>query len=592
MSHSDKLFTVRSQMAMMGVDAVIVLSSDQHLSEYIADYWKFREYLSGFNGSAGTLVITMDEAGLWTDSRYFLQAEEQLGNSGISLFRMGEPGVPEYRDFLAEVLQPGNVVGLDGRTMSVADFKVLSSTMRKKDIRVDSRFFLADEIWFDRHPIPGDDVFELEQEYTGLTRREKTNLVNEMMRSKGVSHYVVCALDEIAWMLNLRGSDVDYNPVFHAFMIISQNHINLFIDPHKITAAVGKRLEEDNIKVFHYGDFYKFVKEMPPHSEIYYDPQRTNYQCINNAPQSTVKVEGLGFITELKSVKNSAEIEGSRLAHINDGVAMVQFLMWLEENIGHIEISEISCADKLRSLRENQPLFIGESFGCIAGYGSNGAIVHYTATEESNATLKPEGLLLLDSGGQYRNGTTDITRTIALGKLTRQQMTDYTLVLKGHIGIAMAIFPEGTRGVHLDILARQHLWNNGLNYGHGTGHGIGAFLNVHEGPQSIRPQDNGITLKTGMITSNEPGLYRTGEHGIRIENLILCKEKTVTQFGRFFEFETLTLCPIDTRPIVKDMLGSEEILWLNNYHKMVFDKLEPKLNEKEKAWLKKATASI
>ncbi len=592
MSQSDKLFTVRSQMAMMGLDAVVILSSDQHLSEYIADFWKFREYLSGFNGSAGTLVITMDEAGLWTDSRYFLQAEQQLGDSGISLFRMGEPAVPEYRDFLAETLAPGNVVGLDARTMSVTDYKSFAAALKKNDIRIDGRLNLADEIWFDRDIIPEDDIFELEDEFTGMSRKDKIKVITDQMKQKGVTHYVVCALDEIAWMLNLRGSDVEYNPVFHAFMIVSQNHVNLFIDPHKVTSSVGKRLEDDNVRVFHYNDFYKFLRELPPHGEIYYDPQRTNYQTINSAPQTAGKIEGSSLITNEKSIKNKAEIAGARLAHINDGVAMVQFLMWLEENIGKTKLTELSCAEKLLTLRQNQPLFIGESFGCISAYGSNGAIVHYAPSEENDAELKPEGLYLLDSGGQYRNGTTDITRTIALGTLSDQQKTDYTLVLQGHIRIALAVFPEGIRGVHLDILARQALWQHGLNYGHGTGHGIGSFLNVHEGPQSIRPQDNGVTLKPGMITSNEPGLYRKGEYGIRIENLILCKEKTETSFGKFLDFDTITLCPIDKRPIKRELLGNDEIDWLNNYHKTVYELLSPKLNQLEKEWLKEATSAI
>ena len=592
MSQSEKLFTVRSQMAMMGLDAVVVLSSDQHLSEYIADYWKFREYISGFDGSAGTLVITMDDAGLWTDSRYFLQADQQLSGSGISLFKMGEQGVPTYSDFLADALAPGSVVGVDGRTMSVADYKTFASTLKKNDIRIDSRVNLADDIWFDRDAIPEDDIFELEDEFTGMSLVDKFKIISDDMRKNGATHYVVCALDEIAWMLNLRGSDVEYNPVFHAFMVVSQNHVNLFIDPHKLTSLVGKRLEDDNVRVFHYNDFYKFLRELPPHSDIYYDPIRTNFQSINSLPQTAARLEGASFITNHKSIKNDVEIAGARIAHVNDGVAMVQFLIWLEENIGKTELDELMCAEKLLSFRQNQPLFIGESFGCISGYGPNGAIVHYSVTAESSAKLQPQGFLLLDSGGQYRNGTTDITRTISLGKLTEQQKLDYTLVLQGHIRLALAVFPEETRGVHLDILAREALWSHGLNYGHGTGHGIGSFLNVHEGPQSIRPQDNGVVLKPGMITSNEPGLYRTGEYGIRIENLILCRKKMETPFGKFLDFETLTLCPIDVKPIKRELLSNAEVEWLNGYHQMVYQLLSPKLNDNEKGWLKNATAAI
>lgn len=579
-------------MAVMGLDAVVVLSADQHLSEYIADHWKFRQHLSGFSGSAGTLVVTADEAGLWTDSRYFLQAQTQLQDSGIQLFRTGEPGVPEYKDYLATSLMRGSVVGLDGRTMSMADFKDFSTTLRRHDIRVDSRINLMDEIWFDREPIPEDDIFELELDYAGMSRMDKAKAIMGMMRQKDVTHYLVCALDEIAWMLNLRGSDVPFNPVFHAFMIVSQNHVNLFIDPHKLTATIGKKLDEDHVRVFHYADFYQYVRDLPVHSTIYYDPQRTNVLAVGAAPSQAVKIEGSSFITTMKGVKNGVEIAGSRRAHLYDGVAMVKFLCWLDRQVGSASLTELSCAAQLLSFRQEQPGFVGESFGCIAAYGSNGAIVHYSPTPDSNRTLEPHGFFLLDSGGQYLSGTTDITRTIAMGSLTNQQKIDYTLVLKGHIALSQAVFPEGTRGVHLDILARQPLWQNGLNYGHGTGHGVGAFLNVHEGPQSIRPQDNGVAMQCGMITSNEPALYRQGEYGIRIENLILCVEKEPTQYGRFLQFDALTLCPIDLRPVEKSLLTQKEIEWINAYHQQVSLQLSPLLSQDEQEWLANATATI
>ncbi len=592
MNQSEHLFKVRSQMAVMGLDAFVVLSSDQHLSEYIADHWKFRQHLSGFTGSAGLLVITADMAGLWTDSRYFLQAENELQDSGIDLFRMGSAGVADYKDFLATELPRGSVVGVDGRTMSMADFKELSAKLRSQDIRLDSRINMMDEIWFDCAPLPEDEVFELEEKYSGISRQNKAAAVRDLMRQKDVTHYVVCALDEIAWMLNLRGNDVSYNPVFHAFMIVSHNQINLFLDPHKLTAAIGKKLDDDHIRVSHYTHFYKYMKELPPHSTIYYDPLRTNVLAIGNAPSQSVKMDGLGFITQLKGVKNIVEIEGSRQAHLYDGVAMVKFLYWLDTNIGKIPLTELSCAEKVRSFRSTQPGFMGESFGCISSYGSNGAIVHYSPSEASNKTLEPHGFYLLDSGGQYQCGTTDITRTVALGNLTMAQKRDYTLVLKGVIALTQAIFPEGTRGVHLDILARQALWQHGLNYGHGTGHGVGAFLNVHEGPQSIRPQDNGIAMQAGMITSNEPAFYRDGQYGIRTENLILCVEKERTDYGRFLKFETLTLCPIDLRPVDQTLLTESEIGWLNNYHREVYGLLAPWLEPAEQSWLKQATAEI
>lgn len=592
MSESEHLFTIRSQMALLGIDAYVVLSSDQHMSEYIANHWKYRHYVSGFDGSAGTLVITHERAGLWTDSRYYLQAEQQLEDSEIELFRLGMPDVPEYRDWLATELEPTCVVGVDGRTMSLTEFNDFSSALRKNDIRIDSRINMMDEVWFDREPISENDVFELDTSVAGLSRTQKAKKVMEMMNDNDVTHYVVCALDEIAWMLNLRGSDVDYNPVFHAFMVVSQNHVNLFIDPHKVTATIGKKLEDDQIRVFHYNDFYKFVKEMPSHSQIYYDPQKTNVQAVNSIPPKAVKKEGQGFITQLKAIKNSVEIQGSHKAHLHDGVAMVNFLCWLDQNVGSGQLTEISCSDRLLEYRKQQEGFVGESFGPISGYAAHGAIVHYSATDASNVVLHPKGLYLLDSGGQYLWGTTDITRTIALGELTEQMMIDYTLVLKGHISLTMAVFPVGTRGVHLDILARQHLWSHGLNYGHGTGHGVGAFLNVHEGPQSIRQQDNGVVIQEGMITSNEPGIYRANEYGIRIENLILCQEKLNSTYGRFLEFDTITLCPIDKRPIKKDMMTKVELEWLNSYHAVVFKKLAPFLGDTQQEWLKQATAEI
>ncbi len=592
MNQGEYLFNVRGQMAILGIDAFVVLSSDQHLSEYIAEYWKFRQHLSGFTGSAGVLVVFADDAVLWTDSRYFLQAESELQNSGIDLFRMGNPDVPDYKDYLAQVLPRGSVVGVDGRTMSVADFKELSLKLRSQDIRLDIRINMMDEIWLERESLPENEVYELEDQYAGLSRVQKAAAVRELMHQNGATHYVVCALDEIAWMLNLRGSDVSYNPVFHAFMVVSGSQINLFLDPHKLTANIGKRLDDDHVRVSHYTHFYNYIKELPASSSVYYDANRTNILAVGNIPTQAIKVEGTGFITRLKAVKNSVEIEGSRRAHLHDGVAMVKFLCWLDSNIGKLPLSELSCAEKIRSFRQLQPDFVGESFGCISSYGSNGAIVHYSPTDASNKILEPKGFYLLDSGGQYKCGTTDITRTVALGEITDEQKRDYTLVLKGMIALTQAIFPEGTRGVHLDILARQPLWQYGLNYGHGTGHGVGAFLNVHEGPQSIRPQDNGVAMQVGMITSNEPAFYCDGHYGIRTENLILCVEKEQTPYGRFLQFQTLTLCPIDLRPILKSMLSENEIEWLNTYHRQVCRLLLPLLEKEEQNWLKKATAAI
>ncbi len=592
MSAADHLFKLRSYMATLGVDAYVVTSSDPHLSEYLADHWKFRNWLSGFTGSAGTLVVTQEEAGLWTDSRYFLQAEQQLDDSGIELFRMGEKDTPAYEEWLNLQLYPGCVVGINGKTITVNAYRTLAKTLKKADIRLDGKLFLEDEIWEGRPLIPEEGIFELSADYCGMERSDKIELIRDIMKSKGATHYVIAALDEIAWILNFRGKDVSYNPVFHSYLIITENQINLFIDPHKLTSSIGKQLAKEGIKVYLYDDFYEFIKDMLQDSIILIDPDRVNSSIFSYLPSQSAKIEIESLITQLKARKNPVEIENFRKAMIKDGVAMVNFLYWLDNAIGKESLNEYTLTKKLRSFRKKQANYQGDSFSTISGYGANGAIVHYSVNKESALEVKPEGFYLIDSGGQYLEGTTDLTRTIALGALSEDEKKDFTLVLKGHIALDKAIFPKGTRGVHLDILARQALWSAGLNYGHGTGHGVGHFLNVHEGPQSIRPQDNGVEIKEGMITSNEPGLYRTGKYGIRIENLILCENDQKTEFGEFLKFETLTLCPIDLRAIKVDLLTSEEKEWLNNYHQKVRLALEKHLEEDEKQWLVKSTERV
>lgn len=592
MSAADHLFKLRNYMATHGVDAYVITSSDPHLSEYLADHWKFRNWLSGFTGSAGTLVVTIEEAGLWTDSRYFLQAEQELEDSGIELFRMGEKDTPAYEEWLNLQLHPGCVVGINGKTITVSAYRTLAKTLKKADIRIDGRVFLEDEIWEGRPPIPEEGIFELDTQYSGMSRTDKIQHIRDLMKSKGATHYIIAALDEIAWILNFRGKDVSYNPVFHSYLIITENQINLFIDPHKLTSSIGKQLATENIKVYLYDDFYEFIKDLLQDSIILIDPNRTNSSIFSYLPSQSAKIETDSLITQLKSQKNTIEIDNFRKAMIKDGVAMVQFLFWLEKAITSEKLNEYSVAKKLNSFRKAQDNYQGDSFNTISGYGPNGAIVHYSVTKTSALELEPKGFYLIDSGGQYLEGTTDITRTVALGPLSNEEKRDFTLVLKGHIALDKAKFPTGTRGVHLDILARQALWSAGLNYGHGTGHGVGHFLNVHEGPQSIRPQDNGVEMKDGMITSNEPGLYRTGKYGIRIENLILCKEDQKTEFGEFLQFETLTLCPIDLNAIDTSLLSSEEKEWLNAYHQKVRNSLEEHLSSEEKQWLIKATEKV
>ncbi len=592
MTVTDRLFSLRGQMAVMGIDAFIIPNTDPHMSEYLAEHWQFREWISGFTGSAGTIVVLAEKAGLWTDSRYFIQAEKELDGSEIEIFKMGYPDTPSHPQWIISELPAGAVVGIDGQNLSIEEAGKLLKLFRENDIRLDTKVSVQDQVWEGRPPIPDEAVFELEIKYSGLSLADKLTQVRNEMKKFDATHYVICGLDEIAWLLNLRGKDVEYNPVFYSYMVISQNSVNLFIDPHKITSSIGKQLAKNNVKIFLYENFYEFLQELPQLSTVYIDPAKVNYAVVSAIP-STAKINrGHSIISHLKAMKNPTETEGMKKCHVKDGVAMVKFLYWLENHIGKIEITELSAAEKLRSFRAEQENYLGDSFHTISAYGKNAALPHYSANENSNALLQSKSFYLVDSGGQYLEGTTDITRTVALGKLTKEEMRDFTLVLKGHINLSQTKFPEGTRGVHLDIMARNAMWQYGINYGHGTGHGVGHLLNVHEGPQSIRPEDNGIEMEEGMITSNEPGIYKPGRHGIRTENLILMVKNSETEFGIFYAFETITMCPIDLKAINNSMLRKDEKEWLNNYHAMVYEKLNSFLNENEKKWLKNQTREI
>ena len=592
MSTAEKIFLLRSKMLALGIDAFIIPGSDPHMSEYTAAHWKKREFISGFTGSAGTVVILAEEAGLWTDSRYYLQAEEELTGSGIELFKAAEPETPDYADWIAERLDPGSTIAFEGEVFSIDDARKLSKKYKHYGISIDPNQTLLDDIWEGRPPIPENSIFVHDTKYAGLSRNEKIENIREEMRNLDASHYIVTALDEIAWTLNLRGNDVAYNPVFHAYLIISLDAVYLFIDTHKITASIGKELAKDDVSIHLYTDIFKWIKEMPLESGLLFDPTTTNAKIFSLIPREVIKIEKDSIVRNLKGIKNDVEQEGFRKAMEKDGAAMVKFLHWLENKVPSGSVSELSAAKQLKKFRAENENFVGESFGTISGFAEHGAIVHYGVNKETDIPLQPNNFYLVDSGGQYFEGTTDITRTVHLGDPTEQQKVDFTMVLKGNIALASACFPTGTRGTHLDILARKPLWSKGLNYGHGTGHGVGCFLNVHEGPQSIRPKDNGVAIEKGMITSNEPGLYRTGQYGIRIENLILSTESNSTEFGEFLRFETLTLCPIDLKSIETSLLTHEEKQWLNNYHQMVFDKVSPLLNDELKDWLREQTKTI
>ena len=607
----ERIAALREAMRQQKVDAYIIPSSDPHLSEYPADRWKSREWISGFTGSAGTIVVTADKAGLWTDSRYFLQAASQLEGSGIELYKLALPETPSITEFLLHELHAGQAVGLDGQTYSAAEASALANKLSRKEIKLDTSADLIEGIWKDRPAVPGNPIFEMPEALSGASVHEKLDLINNQLRSEGADCLILAALDEIAWTFNIRGTDVTYNPVVVSYVesrglgdvykrqvvvsyaFVSEDESVLFIKPEKLTAEITEHLKKEGVTLAEYSMIQRYLSRLPENSRVFVDMNKTNVSLYDAIPGSCTIVEGISPANHLKSIKNETEIKGFQNAVVKDGVALTKFYIWLEKQMAEgAQVTEISAAEKLTALRAEQPQYIMDSFGTICGYAEHGAIVHYSATPETDATLKPEGLLLIDSGAQYLDGTTDITRTIALGEPTEQMKKDFTRVLKGTISLAKSKFPAGTRGSQIDILARKALWDSGINYLHGTGHGIGHCLNVHEGPQSIRMEENPVTLKPGMVISDEPAMYRTGEYGIRTENMILVREDSETEFGKFLGFDTLTLCFIDTSLIIIPMLSVREHAWLNKYHQMVYDKISPFLNEEEKAWLKEKTTEI
>lgn len=590
---SERIAALREAMAEQKIDAYIIPSSDPHLSEYPADRWKSREWISGFTGSAGTVVVTATKAGLWTDSRYFLQAGIQLEDSGIELYKRALPETPSIAEFLLHELQNDQVVGLDGQTYSVAETRSIESKLKRKQISLDTSSDLIGKIWKDRPEVPANPLFEMPMELSGKPIREKLDEINNLLRKEGADCLIAGALDEVAWIFNIRGTDVAYNPVVVSYAFVSEDESVLFINPKKLTEEVATLLKKEGVKLADYSMIQTYLSRLPENSRVFIDPGKTTISLYNALPESCTIIEGISPVSHLKSIKNETEIKGFYNAVVKDGIALTRFYMWLESRLamGKKE-TELSASDKLSALRAEQPQYIMDSFETICGYGSHGAIVHYAATPETNATLQPGGLLLIDSGAQYLDGTTDITRTIALGKPTEQMMKDFTRVLKGTISLAKCKFPAGTRGSQIDILARKSLWDAGINYLHGTGHGIGHCLNVHEGPQSIRMEENSVPLKPGMVISDEPAMYRTGEYGIRTENMILVRDDSETEYGKFLGFDTLTLCFIDTNLIQVAMLSVRERAWLNKYHQMVYELLSPHLDDTEKSWLKERTTEI
>ncbi|GHV70571.1 aminopeptidase [Bacteroidia bacterium] len=573
------------------IQACVIPTTDPHIGEYTPEHWKTREWASGFTGSAGTLVVTSDKAGLWTDSRYFLQAEAQLKGSDIELFKMGLPETPAFTDWIASELSPGDCVGIEGEVFAASEAQDLIDFFTGKGLKIDTDFAPYDSIWNDRPAIPANPAFILPERFSGKSSHEKIEEVLSEMKKNDTSLTILASLDMIAWLFNIRGNDVEYNPVCVSYAVVSEEETVLFIQPEKLTPEVAEYLKGEDVTLADYKKITDYIRKIPAGTNILLTPSKINYRIYSAIPDgckiSEIPVHPIDI---LKSIKNETELAGIRKAMQKDGVALVKFLIYLEKMLKNkVEITELDVRDKLREFRSEQEFYFGESFETIAGFGAHGAVVHYGATEESNAIIKPDGILLIDSGAQYFNGTTDITRTLSTGEATGEMKRDYTLILKGHIQLASAVFPAGTVGMQLDVLVRQFLWKDGLNFLHGTGHGVGHFLNVHEGPQSIRMNHNPAALKPGMITSNEPGLYRAGQYGIRIENLILTVNNITTEFGDFYAFETLTLCPIDTNLIDFSLMSAEEINWLNDYHQKVFDQLSPSLSPEEIDWLRTAT---
>lgn len=584
-----RLDALRNEMKKAGISAAIIPQADPHMSEYLASHWQARRWFSGFTGSAGDLVVTPDGAYLWTDSRYFLQAAQQLEGSGIELMKDGLPGTPTIKDFLCSTLSSGQTVGINGMLFSTISAGQLRATLEIHGLKLDTSFDPVDTIWTDRPALPDSKIFVHELKYAGTDARTKIADIIAALPSQQASSQFVSALDEIAWTLNIRSNDVTYNPVATAFLYIAPDDKSvLFIDAAKLTDDVCSYLSAQGVSVEPYTKVMDFINSLPADSRVLIEPDRTA-EAFDVALGERA-VLGLSPIAEMKACKTPTQIAGIKAAMRRDGVALVHSFMEIEERVAHDDgITELDVATILRRNRAAQDLFFDESFGTIAGYEGHGAIVHYEADDESASVIHPNGLLLIDSGAQYLDGTTDITRTIALGTPTAQERCDFTLVMKGHIAMAKMIFPEGTNGAQIDVIARQYLWKNGLSYLHGTGHGVGHFLNVHEGPQKVALNLSRFPFKTGMLTSNEPGLYRTDIHGIRCENLVLCVKAMKTDFGQFYGFETVTLFPFDLTLFDTEIMTDEEIEWINEYHRNVRDALAPLLSGEALAWIKNKT---
>lgn len=588
-----ELAALRRRMAETGVDAYLIPSDDFHGSEYVGDYFKCRSFISGFTGSAGTLIVLQDWAGLWTDGRYFLQAAAQLEGSGITLCKMGEKDIPTEEAFLKEHLKEGQTLGFDGRTVTARRFHTLQKQLSAQNIRFRTDLDLAGDVWTDRPALSAAPAWALEEKYCGKSRADKLADVRARMANQGAEVLLLSSLDDIAWLLNIRGSDVECCPVVLSYLAVTADEVLLFINDAVLDAPLRAALTADGIALRPYNDIYAFAATQTG-KHIWLDEEKTNCALWTAAEKGNEILTATNPTTLPKAIKNSVEVENERLAHLHDGIAVTKFMHWLHTHVGHEAITERSAAEVLEALRAQQPHYIEPSFDPIMAYGAHGAIVHYSATEESDIPLQSEGFLLSDTGGHYLEGTTDITRTFVLGPLSDEMKRHYTLVLRSHLALLNAVFLHGCRGSALDMIARQSLWQEGLDFNHGTGHGVGYLLSVHEGPNSFRFRSAGqdAVLEPGMILSDEPGLYFAGQYGIRLENLVVCEDRFENEYGRFLGFAPLTLVPFEQEAIVAAMLTGQEKQWLNAYHHTVYEALAPHLNEEEQQWLQQVTAPL
>jgi len=583
-------------MADRGLDCYIIPASDPHQSEYIPACWQFRSWISGFTGSAGTIVVTADKAGLWTDSRYFLQAEKQLKGSGIELMKLKIPHTPEHVTWITTSLPSNATVGIDDRFFSIGMVQYIRDILEESGQHLVTEADILGQVWIDRPEMPSNPVFEHDLKFAGVTRKDKLSSVIGMMKEIKADYHLITTLDDIAWLLNLRSSDISFCPVFISYCLVSLDQTHLFINPDKISGTIAASLANDRVVIHPYESISGYLENLTAGYTIFYAPEKVNHALIQSIPAGVKQKHGMNITTGLKAIKNPIEIEGLKRVMMKDGAAWVKTIHWIKKQLASgKQVSEWSAAGKIAEFRSANPGYQGESFHPISSFGWHGAVVHYSVTEEESLDFKTEGIYLLDSGGHYSDGTTDTTRTITLSTPDSQQKTDFTLALKGTLGVSMLRFPKGTKGFQMDIMARKALWDNGLNYGHGTGHGVGFWLSVHEGPQTIGTSASGylnISLEPGMVTTVEPGLYREGFHGVRTENMTLVVEDMENEFGTFYRFETLTLVPIDRHLIDKDLLTREETDWINHYHQRVYNCLADLLTPEETSWLKEATQPL